>query len=72
MIDHVSVPVADLGLSAAFYQRVLGAIGLTRLADKATTVGFGKRYPEFWINLRPAMGPVPPDSGAHLFRHRPA
>jgi catechol 2,3-dioxygenase-like lactoylglutathione lyase family enzyme len=66
MIDHVSVPVADLARGAAFYQRLLGTIGLVRLADKATTIGFGKRYPEFWINLRSAMGPVPPESGAHI------
>jgi catechol 2,3-dioxygenase-like lactoylglutathione lyase family enzyme len=71
MIDHVSVPVADLALSAAFYQRVLGTIGLTRLADKATTIGFGKRYPEFWINHRPAMGPVRPESGAHICLRAP-
>jgi catechol 2,3-dioxygenase-like lactoylglutathione lyase family enzyme len=30
------------------------------------TVGFGKRYPEFWINLRPGMSPAVPDSGSHI------
>ncbi len=72
MIDHVSVSVADLARGAAFYQRLLGTIGLTRLTDKATTIGFGKRYPEFWINLRPAMGPVPPDTGAHIGLRAPS
>jgi catechol 2,3-dioxygenase-like lactoylglutathione lyase family enzyme len=30
------------------------------------TVGFGKTYPEFWINSRAAMPPVPDDYGAHV------
>jgi catechol 2,3-dioxygenase-like lactoylglutathione lyase family enzyme len=29
-------------------------------------VGFGKSYPELWINLRAGMAPLAPDSGAHL------
>ena len=29
-------------------------------------VGFGKNYPEFWINLRAGMAPVSPDSGTHI------
>ena len=29
-------------------------------------VGFGKAYPEFWINLRAGMPRVAPDSGVHL------
>jgi predicted lactoylglutathione lyase len=29
-------------------------------------VGFGKAYPEFWINLRENMPRVPPESGVHI------
>jgi predicted lactoylglutathione lyase len=29
-------------------------------------VGFGKKYPEFWINRRAAMARVAPDSGVHI------
>ena len=66
MIDHVSVAVRDLERAARFYAAVLGAIGYEQLETRAHTVGFGKKYPEFWINLRPAMAPVAADSGAHL------
>lgn len=52
MIDHVSVGVRDLKASAAFYDKVLAALGHSRLESRETTVGFGKKYPEFWINLR--------------------
>jgi catechol 2,3-dioxygenase-like lactoylglutathione lyase family enzyme len=66
MIDHVSVAVRDLGQATRFYEAVLGAIGYEKLEVRPHTVGFGKRYPEFWINLRTAMSPVAGDSGAHV------
>ena len=66
MIDHVSVGVRDLSIAAAFYETVLGTIGLSRLESRPTTVGFGKSYPEFWLNLRPAMNPVAAESGVHV------
>jgi catechol 2,3-dioxygenase-like lactoylglutathione lyase family enzyme len=71
MIDHVSVAVRDLAAATRFYEAVLGALGLTKLESRPATVGFGKAYPEFWINLRADMAPVPPASGAHVcFRAR--
>ena len=66
MIDHVSVSVADLERAGRFYEAALGAIGLTRLVTRPGTIGFGKRYPEFWVNLRAGMAPVAADSGAHV------
>ena len=66
MIDHVSVVVRDLDKAARFYQAVLGAIGYERLENRPHTVGFGKTYPEFWINLRTSMAPVAADCGAHV------
>ena len=55
MIDHVSVPVRDLNASAAFYERLLAPLGYTRMVNRPATIGFGKKYPEFWINLRADM-----------------
>jgi catechol 2,3-dioxygenase-like lactoylglutathione lyase family enzyme len=66
MIDHVSVAVRDLERAARFYRAVLGAIGYEALEVRPHTVGFGKTYPELWINLRPAMARVEDDSGAHV------
>ncbi|HEY6994318.1 MAG TPA: VOC family protein [Xanthobacteraceae bacterium] len=66
MIDHVSVAVRDLDRATRFYRAVLGAIGYDELEARPLTVGFGRKYPEFWINLRSAMAPVAPDSGAHV------
>jgi catechol 2,3-dioxygenase-like lactoylglutathione lyase family enzyme len=66
MIDHVSVAVRDLERATRFYKAVLGAIGYERLETRPHTIGFGKKYPELWLNLRAAMAPVAPDSGAHV------
>jgi catechol 2,3-dioxygenase-like lactoylglutathione lyase family enzyme len=66
MIDHVSVGVRDLERSARFYELALAPLGLSRLVTRPATVGFGKRYPEFWINLRTDMAPVGPESGVHI------
>jgi catechol 2,3-dioxygenase-like lactoylglutathione lyase family enzyme len=66
MIDHISLAVSDLARSATFYERALAPLGLTRLVTRPATVGFGKSYPELWINLRAGMARVVSDSGAHL------
>jgi catechol 2,3-dioxygenase-like lactoylglutathione lyase family enzyme len=71
MIDHVSVPVRDLAASTRFYEAVLGALGFAALEKRPATIGFGKQYAEFWINLRIDVQPVPASSGAHVcFRAR--
>jgi catechol 2,3-dioxygenase-like lactoylglutathione lyase family enzyme len=66
MIDHISVGVADLDRAARFYEAALASLGLSRLVTRPKTIGFGKSYPEFWINLRPGMAKVAPESGAHI------
>jgi catechol 2,3-dioxygenase-like lactoylglutathione lyase family enzyme len=66
MIDHVSIAVRDLDKAARFYETVLGAIGYDKLEARPHTVGFGKKYPEFWINLRATMSPVASGSGSHV------
>ncbi len=66
MIDHVSVGVADLDRSTRFYEAAFAPLGLKEVVALPTTVGFGKDYPEFWINLRTGMPPVPPESGTHI------
>jgi catechol 2,3-dioxygenase-like lactoylglutathione lyase family enzyme len=66
LIDHISIGVSDLERSARFYELALAPLGFSRLVTRPGTVGFGKSYPEFWINLRPAMPPVPAESGCHI------
>lgn len=71
MIDHVSVAVADLAASTAFYDRVLEPLGLKRMAERENTIGYGKRYPEFWLNARPGMAVVSDNTGSHVCLRAP-
>ena len=72
MIDHVSIVVRDLAAGGRFYEAVLAAIGYTKLVVRPTTIGFGKKYPDFWLNERRAMTPADPDSGAHVCLRAPS
>lgn len=71
MIDHVSIAVADLAASAALYERMLAPLGLMRLVTRPATIGFGKRYPEFWLNLRASLPTAPANPGTHICLRAP-
>ena len=66
MLDHVSVAVRDLSASADIYDFVLGALGMRRLVGRAATIGYGKKYPEFWLNERRGLTPLPTATGTHI------
>jgi len=55
MIDHTGIGVADVARSAIFYDAVLSALGMRRVAqlpegDGRDAVGYGVDYPVFWID----------------------
>jgi catechol 2,3-dioxygenase-like lactoylglutathione lyase family enzyme len=66
VIDHISVAVRDLARSAVFYEALLAPLGLTRLVEREGTIGFGKNYPEFWLNARDGLSPQPQTTGTHI------
>jgi catechol 2,3-dioxygenase-like lactoylglutathione lyase family enzyme len=66
MIDHVSLEVRDLERATKFYETVLGILGMAKLRVWPTASGFGKTYPEFWLNARPEMPKTRDDSGMHV------
>jgi catechol 2,3-dioxygenase-like lactoylglutathione lyase family enzyme len=71
MIDHVSIAVRDLAAATRFYEAVLPALGFSKMELRPLTVGFGKTYPEFWINRREGMASLDPANGTHVcFRAR--
>lgn len=66
MIDHISIGVRDLAASAKFYDAALVPLGYVRMIVRETTIGYGKQYPDFWLNERRAMAPVDPSTGTHI------
>ena len=72
MIDHISIAVRDLAQGERFYAAALAPLGLAKLREwPGAAIGFGKKYPEFWINKREAMGRVAEDSGVHICLRAP-
>jgi catechol 2,3-dioxygenase-like lactoylglutathione lyase family enzyme len=73
MIDHVSIAVRDLASAARFYAPLLATLGMNKLREwPDAAFGYGKTYPEFWINKRAAMAPVAVDSGVHICLRAPS
>jgi catechol 2,3-dioxygenase-like lactoylglutathione lyase family enzyme len=73
MIDHVSIAVRDLKAAARFYEPLLAPLGLSKLRDwPDAAIGYGKKYPEFWINRRADMAKAAHDSGVHICLRAPS
>ncbi len=73
MIDHISIAVSDLKSAEPFYTALLAPLGLDKLREwPDAAIGYGKKYPEFWINKRSGMAPVKADSGVHICLRAPS
>ena len=71
MIDHVSIAVRDLKAATRFYEAVLATLGYSLRETRPMTVAFGKRYSEFWLNLRADMPVLSYDNGTHIALRAP-
>jgi catechol 2,3-dioxygenase-like lactoylglutathione lyase family enzyme len=72
MIDHISIAVRDLVKGERFYTAALAPLGLAKLREwPNAAIGFGKKYPEFWINRRDALARIADDSGVHICLRAP-
>lgn len=53
MLDHLSIQVADVAASAAFYDAVLAPLGGGRVLDFGQVIGYGTpEKPTFWLGPR--------------------
>ena len=69
MVDHVSIPVADLARAAAFYDAVLATLGLRRRKERPGAIGYGddaRPAPIFWLLARAPQGGAAPGAGLHV------
>ncbi len=65
-LDHVSLPVADLARSAAFYDAALAPLGFKRIKSSPGAIGYGRTHPVFWLLARRAEGAARPGLGLHV------
>jgi catechol 2,3-dioxygenase-like lactoylglutathione lyase family enzyme len=69
VLDHVSIPVSDLGQSGAFYDAVLEPLGARRRIERTGAVGYGTGLvPGFWLLERKREGATP-GPGLHVCFH---
>jgi catechol 2,3-dioxygenase-like lactoylglutathione lyase family enzyme len=69
MLDHVSLPVANLGRAAGFYDAVLATLGLGRRKERPGAVGYGptsRAAPVFWILAHAGGQRASPGPGLHV------
>ena len=68
MLDHLSIPVADLARAAAFYDAVLASLGLVRRKQREGAIGYGpltRPAPVFWVHQR-TEGSARAGTGLHI------
>lgn len=67
MLHHVSVGVTDVERAAAFYDKVLGALGYKRSAQYLPyAIAYGEGASEFWIQLPHDQHAPSAGNGIHI------
>ncbi len=69
MLDHISIPVADLDRAASFYDAALTTLGLQRRKQREGAIGYGpasRAAPVFWVLARSGAGDAAAGRGLHI------
>ena len=69
ILSHVSLGTNQFEKAVAFYDQVLGALGIQRFLDlsaEVPAVAFGRAYPEFWIQAPCDGKPAETANGVHV------
>lgn len=65
-ISHVSLGTNDYARAVAFYDTVLATIGCRRIMEHGEATGYGRVFPEFWIQRPFDGGAATPGNGTHV------
>lgn len=65
-ISHVSLGTNDYARAVAFYDTVLAAIGCRRLMEHGEGAGYGRVFPEFWVQRAFDGAPAAVGNGTHV------
>jgi catechol 2,3-dioxygenase-like lactoylglutathione lyase family enzyme len=66
MLHHLSLVVADLKRSAAFYDAAMGALGYVRVWTDDTAIGYGQVAGEDKLAIKQRSDARPPGAGFHV------
>ncbi|VTR59515.1 Uncharacterised protein [Serratia fonticola] len=65
-LSHVSLGTNNFDAAAQFYDQVLGALGCRRVLEHPGAIGYGRDYPEFWLQLPIDGKPAGIANGVHV------
>ncbi len=65
-LSHVSLGTDDHVRAVAFYDAVLATLGCRRIMEHGEATGYGKAFPEFWIQRPFDGGSARPGNGTHV------
>lgn len=51
ILSHISIGTNDFERAVSFYDEVLPTLGCRRIMEHPGAVAYGKRFPEFWVQL---------------------
>ena len=66
ILSHVSVGTDDFDRAIAFYDAALLPLGCKRIVEHPGAVGWGKLYPEFWVQTPIDGKPAAAGNGTHI------
>jgi len=66
ILPHVSIGTNDLDRAAAFYDKVMPALGCRRIEELPGAVTYGKQFPEFRVQVPVDGHPATIGNGVHI------
>ena len=66
ILSHVSIGTNDFDRAAAFYDKVMPALGCRRIEEHPGAVAYGKEFPEFWVQVPVNGHPATIGNGIHI------
>ena len=66
LLSHVSIGTNDLDRATRFYDTVLATLDCRRMEEHGGVVGYGRRYPEFWVHAPLDGQPATVGNGTHV------
>lgn len=66
VLSHVSIGTNDIERALRFYDAALATLGCRRMEEHAGMVGYGRVYPEFWVQTPIDGRPATLGNGTHV------
>ncbi len=66
IVSHASIGTNDFPRAAAFYDAVLPTLGAKRIMEHPGAVAWGKKFPEFWLQVPIDGKPATVGNGTHF------